>query len=603
VSYAAEPYLQFVDDLLVALTGGVTREQFLFYPDQAPFRLAPPGPIVKSTLSVYGQALGAYKRFQIDRDFLLAPDNTLSWKARADGTPAPDATWPEEGTPFYVNYDHRGPTGPAPQLSDRNVGSVTRLLAESFAREFAVVSKQLESVYQAGFLDTSTGRDLDQLVALLGLTRRSRSYAAGTVVFARSTPAPADAFIPAGTRLSTAEPPPVSFETTADRTLHRGDLSVEAPIQSMVSGGVGVVAQGTVSVIHRPILGIESATNPQGTQLSGADETDDALRARARRALETSGKATSAAVLGALTTLEALREKDIRIAEDHLARPGVVTVNVAAPLTEAQAIHAVALIEESRPVGVRVIHNLDAPPPLALTTLSVGPDESDPSAQTTGPSGLYFPIAVRALLQPASPSLTSADRNAMKSKAADAVRAFMRDVGIGEKLIYNRLVAGLMGVDGVHDVLLSVHPKPAPGAKPRPGQGNLDPGNSLRAQLLDDDLQVEIAGEIVAFDFTVKVKLTPLAIVDSDTPTALEDARLQIAATLQDRIGTITPPITRAKLLGQIDPTVNFSVTDLSYQVTYVEASLVVNVPNPEITPAELEQAWVRRVQLDGASG
>ena len=40
-------------------------------------------------------------------------------------------------------------------LNDRNPGSVTRLLAESFAREFAVLSRQLESVYQAGFLTTA----------------------------------------------------------------------------------------------------------------------------------------------------------------------------------------------------------------------------------------------------------------------------------------------------------------------------------------------------------------------------------------------------------------------------------------------------------------
>src|SRR5262249_51325166 len=33
VSYAAEPYVQFVEDLLVALTGGVTRETFVFHPE------------------------------------------------------------------------------------------------------------------------------------------------------------------------------------------------------------------------------------------------------------------------------------------------------------------------------------------------------------------------------------------------------------------------------------------------------------------------------------------------------------------------------------------------------------------------------------------
>src|SRR5258708_31717709 len=161
-------------------------------------------------------AAGAFARFRPDLDYTLSTDNIIGWKQQANGTPAAGAVWPDPGTLFFVNYDLAAQTGAAPLLSDRNPGSVTRLLAESFAREFAVLSRQLEGVYRAGFLDTATGRDLDQLVALLGLVRRTRTAAAGTVVFSRGTPAGADVFIPAGTLISTAQPPPVAFETTED---------------------------------------------------------------------------------------------------------------------------------------------------------------------------------------------------------------------------------------------------------------------------------------------------------------------------------------------------------------------------------------------------
>ena len=54
------------------------------------------------------------------------------------------------------------------------------------------------------------------------------------------------------------------------------------------------------------------------------------------------------------------------ISDDPVARPGIVEVKVALPeMSEAErdfaAARAVELIEETRPVGVRVLANIDAP--------------------------------------------------------------------------------------------------------------------------------------------------------------------------------------------------------------------------------------------------
>ena len=602
MSYVAEPYAQFVDDLLTALTGGVAREQFVFVAEQAPFRLAPPGPVVRSSVRVFGQAAGAFARFRPDRDFVFTADSVIQWKAGADGGPAPDAVWPDEGTPFFVNYDHTGPAGAAPRLTDRNPGSVVRLLAESFAREYAVLSRQLESVYEAAFLETAGGRDLDQVVALVGLARRDRTFAVGTAVFSRSSPAPADIFIPAGTRLSTAEPPPVPFATTEDRVLRRGELSVEAPIQAEVSGAAGVVPAQASIVIHRPILGIETVSK-QATELRGADETDDALRARARRALETAGRATPGALLGALGSLPGVRDKDVRVAEDHLSRPGVVAVSVAAPLDTASAIQAVALIEATRPAGVRVLHNVDAPPPLiASTPINPVDDAGVAPAGEADVEGLYLPVKVRVLLLPASPALSAADRAALKNAGRDVVRAFVQDAGIGEVLVYNRLIASLMSIDGVLDTAVELFPRPKDGVSAGPRHQNLAPGQALRAKLDDGDLEVEVAGEIVAFDLTVKLVLTDLGKL-GDLTANLEDARLQVAAKLQDKIASLTAPITPAKLLGQIVPTETFSVASVHYTVQYLEAGVRLNATDPAVTLTELERAWIRTVTLTADSG
>src|SRR6185503_13197715 len=110
-----------------------------------------------------------------------------------------------EGSHFFASYELSPGVQAPPLLTDRNPGSVVRTLAESFAREYAVLSRQLELVYRGAFIDTAEGRDLDQVVALVGVERRGRTFASGEVVFSRSTPSPADIFIPEGTLVSTAE--------------------------------------------------------------------------------------------------------------------------------------------------------------------------------------------------------------------------------------------------------------------------------------------------------------------------------------------------------------------------------------------------------------
>lgn len=603
MTYAAEPYAQFVDDLLLALTGGVTRERFTFLPEAAPYRLSPPGTLVPSSLTVFGLVDGAYARFQAGRDFVLTSDRDIEWRAQTGGARAPDAVWPDDASVFFANYDTVGASRAAPLLNDRNPGSVTRLLAESFAREFAVLSRQLASVYEAGFLSTADGRDLDQVVRLVGVERRTRSFATGAVVFASNAPVTGDIAINAGTRLSTGQPPLAVFETTEDRTLRRGDLTVEVPIRATVSGPGGVVPARAISVIHRPLLGVDSVSNGQATTLAGEDETDEALRVRAGRALEGAGRATRGALLAALGTLPNVKEKFVRLEEDHLRRPGVVIVNVAAELTAADAARAVQLLEETRPAGVRILHNIDAPPALIA---GVPPNpQDDPLAGPPPPTlveGLYQPVRVRALILPVSPSLGSADRAALQVTGRDALKRLVADAGIGEALVYNRLIASLMVLDGVLDVALEIYAKPAPGATAGPRHQNVALPKTLRPKLADDDLTVEIASEIVAFDVTVTIQLSDDAKA-TGAEDNLADARAEVAGLLQDGIGLVTGEITPVVLKSRVPGTGVYTVTTLSYTVQYLEAGLRVNDADPSITLGDLERAWVRGVKLTEASG
>jgi hypothetical protein len=607
MTYAAEPYAQFVDDLLTALTGGITREQFRFLPEDEPFRLAAPGPVVPNSLRVYGLADGAYTRFRQKTDYdFLASGNTLAWKATADGTPAKDAVWPDEGSAFFVNYEYAAAN---PQITDRNPGSVTRLLAESFAREYAVVSRQMEAIYQSGFADTAGGRDLEQLAALVGVSRRRRLSAVGSAVFSRSSPAPADIFIPASTKISSAEPPAVVFETTEDRTLQRGNLSVEAPIQATVPGAAGVAPAGAARVINRPILGIDEVTNPQATRFSGADETDEQLRARLRRSLESGGKATTGALLGALTSLPGLREKDIRIAEDYLARPGVVTLNVAFPeMSETELAgardQAVALIEATRPVGVRIEHNIDAPRPVGPATPGEGAVADDAEEPVNlgvaeNPEDLFLPVNVEVKLSPTTLSLSADERTQLERRAEDTITAFLKEAGIGEALIYNRLVGQLMQLDGVLDVALVMYAQTGSAAD---GRKNLLPGNP-NAKPVKGIVDVRIGGALIMLDIAVEVQLIGAALAAADPNAAKSAALADAAERLKTFVATLESGTLEVNLLKNQLVTDTYTVGDLHYHAEYVEAGVRVHQQDVALQLTGMERLWIRNVaQLGGGA-
>lgn len=606
MSYAAEPYAQFVADLLTSLTGGVIRERFLFLPEEAPFRLLPPGPIIPSTLVVFGQVDRQYRRFRRDQDFVLTSEAVVEWRAQSDGTPAAGAVWPDEGTAFFVNYDHKGPSptgGVTPILTDRNPGSVVRTLAESFGREYAVLSKQLESVYEAGFIDTAGGRDLDQLVALVGVERRTRAHAGGAVVFGRSTPADADIAVPAGTRVSTGDAPGVVFETTGDGTLHRGALSVELPVRAVAGGGEGVVPPLAIRVIHRPIHGIESVSNPQGTELGAADETDAALRARAKRALETAGRATTGALLGALGTLPGVREKDIHLGEDPLSRPGVVVLSLAAELEASRCADALDLIERTRPVGVRVIHRLECPGASAEVVPGEGgaPDEDDETVDSlSAGETLFRPVTLKAILVPAAAGLGAAERAALQKRGEEAARAVVGEAGVGEVLVYNRVVAALMQIEGVLDVAVELSPADQPHAARR---RNLVPGSTRRPTVDPDQggvLEVRVAGRLLALDVTVGIELVGAGLL-GDLAANMDAARLAVAAQLRDGLPGRSA-ISKAALRGVVAGNETYRLTTLEYKAEYVNDGVRIKDQSPPVTLTALETAWIRNVVLAPAA-
>jgi len=597
MTFAAEPYGVFVDDLVSSLTGGIIRERFLFLPEEQPFRLGAGLDVVADTLRVRGIADGEFRRFSPITDFQLV-DGVVTWRANPDGTQQADATWPDRGTLFWAAYERTPDPQATPRLTDRNPGSITRTLAESFAREYAVLSTQLEAVHKSAFLDTATGRDLDAVASLVGAQRRGRTFARGEVVFSRTSPAPADVFIPAGTLISTADVPAATVETTQERTLPRGSHSVAVPVTARAAGSEGVAAAGALTVLHRPILGVTSVANSEPLSF-GAAETDEALRRRAALALQTAGRSTREAIVGALTSVEGIRDQDVLLTEDHLGFPGVVKVTVAAALDEEQAIRAVELIDAHRPAGVRVLHNL---PVVAGAVVDPGtggggggdPEGSDPAAGGPPPEPINenrYPVGAAAAVTPSSASLSTAQKQALVSSVAATLAAAVERTGVGEPVIYNRVVADIMALEGVYDVVLDLYEA----GEPPTGKQNLRPRPSeTRALLVETD--VTLRGALIALDVTVAIELIGIA-ATSDPETEADQARDDINAKLSAGLTTLSL-IEPGTLLTLLPATDRYHVESLSYQAEFVDEGLRVQIPNISITPTGDQQAWLRSLTV-----
>ncbi|WP_374247305.1 baseplate J/gp47 family protein [Zoogloea sp.] len=237
--------------------------------------------------------------------------------------------------------------GGQPALTDVNEGSVVRTLAEAFARELAVCYEQLDSVYRNAYLDSASGPALDNVVALLGLDRQRGGHLEGTALFSRGQPAPEDIHIPLGTLVAGRDVP--LFATTANAVLDKGERQVVVGVRAVEPGGKKVKA-GALASLPRPIAGIDRVSNPGELVLRQREETDDELRARARRLVLSSNTGTVAALEEAARSL-GIRE--VQVIENPGGRPGEVEVVLGDRDIGSELLEEVRnRLENVRPAGI-----------------------------------------------------------------------------------------------------------------------------------------------------------------------------------------------------------------------------------------------------------
>lgn len=414
MSFRRRDFPEVLDNLLTEIVGGVAAEAQPFPPPGAtpggPLDNALEHPRAKRVVSAYGSRNGESLRFRDGVDYELQPDGqTLRWLG--------SAALPDEGSIVHVNYLREDV---APTLTDLQVGSVLRTLAESVALEIARLYAQLDAVYNAGFIDTATGSALDKVVALLGIARVRGNRASTELRFTRASGSPGSITITAGTRIIDARAR-FEYATTDTVTMAPNQNTVTVTASDLEPANDPVEAN-VLTVLPVPIAGIGAVTNPAPASRATADETDAELRIRAKSFLHGSERAT----LGALSQVLARQQVRAEI-EEAADRPGIVRVTPQAlDLPPERVAQLIADLDAARPAGVRVeLLGVQVPLPVDMEVRLV-----------------------------TAPRLPEADLK----RAHDAVRKAIADYFTGLPLhadaSVNQIVGRILEVAGVQDVQL-----------------------------------------------------------------------------------------------------------------------------------------------------
>ncbi len=352
LEYTPRAYPDIVRDLLTTLTGGTVRESATA-PVTGPVKLdrLADRPIrrvshLEGVTDVNGAPVPV--RFT-DADFELADTDS---DGQLDAIVFRDnGRKPVPGSTLTVNYYPVTIPRPVP-LTDLNVGSVVRTLLETLAREIAQDEQYLDLIYRSAFLETAQGNSLDKVVALIGVSRLPARHPLVEVRFSRNATSGGKITIPAGTVVTDAAAPPARYLTVISLTLEAGEQT-----RSVLAAGAApdttAVDADALDRLETSIAGVSTVTNPAPAFRQAAAEADDALRRRARGALQGTIRGTLEALRFGILSVPGV--KSVELTEFPDGRAGEVAANVTYERPDPAVAQAVlARIEEIRPAGILV---------------------------------------------------------------------------------------------------------------------------------------------------------------------------------------------------------------------------------------------------------
>ena len=179
--YTKKEYHEIVHDILAQVVQGIAKEKQTFSNPQLMYELECrlENKPVKDIVNIQGFFKGDAYTFQKEKDYRLN-NNHVEWFANGESEK------PDDRSNFTVTYIFDDPPG----LTDVNTGSVLRTFVESMSREIELLYEEMDQVYQAAFIDTATGPALELVVSMLGIKRKTSTYANGQITFWKDSDPP-----------------------------------------------------------------------------------------------------------------------------------------------------------------------------------------------------------------------------------------------------------------------------------------------------------------------------------------------------------------------------------------------------------------------------
>ena len=188
------------------------------------------------------------------------------------------------------------------KLTDFNEGSIIHTICDTLARalERAYVSIRQGYNEQLKILPYS----------IFGLSKKSGTYAGGSVVFSRSSSLDTDTVISSGVKVSGGG---YSFTTTASATIAAGETSSDAVTATADEAGSGAnVAAGTISAIDSVVSAdVVAVTNPSAFTGGCDEETDTEFYTRFQSYINGLSGTNEYAVKAAALSVDGVKNAEI----------------------------------------------------------------------------------------------------------------------------------------------------------------------------------------------------------------------------------------------------------------------------------------------------
>ncbi len=479
MTFSKKAYREIAKNILAQMCGGEVTEQQTFVKGKTVYKLTN-RPVIEIK-AIEGTLKGKTKLFEKGTDYRFIEDS-VEWLGEH----------PDDDSVFLVKCTLERSTG----ISDLHPGSVARTLVEAVSREIEYFYLQMEQAYLSGYLETANGKALDLVVSILGIKRKPPQPSSGYVTFGRNTEpellavtnevhlydgsleydlnkplvkdiikiegtanespktfeknidyalakksvrwlpegvrpdaktvfridysAYREITIPKGTNVATLSLKPEEtrlFTTVEDKMLMsigEGKWEAEVPVICTVPGPSGNVLAGTVGVMPKAIAGVEYVINKADITNGVEAEQDDELRERAKHALEFAGKATYSSVESAIKSVEGVRSLLIEDMPDNV--PGIVKVIVdGGSMDKIQAV-----INDTRAAGIKV--------------------------EVFRPKIVHIDISLTLVLE------EDAIAQVAVGETEKRIRSYVSNLGIGDSVLYSRLVESIVSVERVWDV-------------------------------------------------------------------------------------------------------------------------------------------------------